>query len=232
MSEQKDHRGEEAERDVASEVGSLPSEDRCTNQPEKADSDCRKQRLSQDAIINDLPSPFVVEWVPRAAALIDRTPRRALDCAIGRGRHAPLLARAGFVTFGVDVNLNAVLDAVARAREDGLIVRGWCADLTTGRLPSAAFDLVVVTRYLQRDLFPSIRGALRLGAPGRPGGVVIYETFTVNQRRHGWGPTSPDHLLEPNELPHHFADFEVLFYEEVEAPEAVARIVARRTSSS
>ena len=44
-------------------------------------------------------------------------------------------------------------------------------------LPTAAFDLVVVTRYLQRDLFPSLRAAVR------PGGLVVYETFTVKQRR-------------------------------------------------
>jgi hypothetical protein len=146
---------------------------------------------------------------------------------MGRGRHALALARAGFLTFGVDARLEAVREASARARAEGLVVRGWCADLTAGRLPSGMFDVVLVTRYLQRDLFPSIRAASKA-----PGGVVVYETFTVNQRRHGWGPTSPDHLLEPGELAGHFAGCDVLFYEEVEAPAAVARIVARRTSVS
>jgi len=89
-------------------------------------------------------------------------------------------------------------------------------------LPAAAFDLLVVTRYLQRDLFPSLRGAVR------PGGCVIYETFTVRQRELGVGPTSPDHLLAPGELRALFAGWDVLFDEEVTAPEAVARMVARR----
>ena len=182
-------------------------------------------------MIDDIPSPFVVRWLPRVAVLVGR-PARAVDLAMGRGRHARLLARAGFVTFGVDLQLDAVRDASARARSEGLVVRGWCADLTEGRLPSGTFDVLLVTRYLQRSLFPSIRGAVRPDAPGRPGGIVLYETFTVNQRRHGFGPTSPDHLLQPDELARHFAGFDVLFYEEVEAPEAVARIVARRTSSS
>ena len=146
---------------------------------------------------------------------------------MGRGRHARLLARAGFLTFGVDVRLAAVREASARARSEGLIVHGWCADLTAGRLPSGMFDVLLVTRYLQRDLFPSLREAVK-----SPGGVVVYETFTVNQRRHGCGPTSPDYLLEPDELARRFAGFDVLFYEEVEVPEAVARIVARRTSAS
>ena len=99
-------------------------------------------------------------------------------------------------------------------------MRGWCADLTMFPLPPAAFDLVIVTRYLQRDLFPSIRGAVR------PGGCVIYETFTVRQRALGVGPTSPDHLLEPGELRAMFTGWDVLFDEEVATPEAVARLVA------
>ena len=60
---------------------------------------------------------------------------------------------------------------------------------------------------------------------------MLYETFTVNQRQLGFGPTSPDHLLQPGELRQLFEGFDVLFYEEVLAPEAVARIVARRPAS-
>jgi hypothetical protein len=61
------------------------------------------------------------------------------------------------------------------------------------------------------------------------GGIVIYETFTVAQRQHGTGPRSPDHLLETGELRQRFDGFEVLQYEETLAPEALARIAARRT---
>ena len=75
---------------------------------------------------------------------------------------------------------------------------------------------------LSRDLFASIREAVV------PHGVVIYETFTVNQRALGTGPTSADHLLRPGELLERFAGFDVLCYEETSEPEAVARIVARR----
>jgi tellurite methyltransferase len=83
---------------------------------------------------------------------------------------------------------------------------------------------VVVTRYLQRDLFPAIRDA------AVPGGLVAYETFTIHQRALGTGPKSPDHLLAPGELAAAFSGFEVLFYEEVTGPEALARILARRPS--
>ncbi len=170
-------------------------------------------------------SPFVAGWVAHLARL-DDSPRTALDLAMGRGRHALVLAHHGFETYGVDVVFQAVRDAVSAAAREGLTVRAWCADLTVFPLPAAAFDLVVVTRYLQRDLFASIRDAVT------PGGFVIYETFTVRQRALGTGPTSADHLLEPGELRAAFDGWDVLFYEEETAPEAAARIVARKPGAS
>ena len=172
-------------------------------------------------------SPFVASWIAELAVRPERS-RRALDLAMGRGRHALLLARHGFQTFGVDLAHDAVRDAMHTARREGLSIHGWCADLTTPALPIAAFDLVVVTRFLQRDLFGAIAAAVK------PGGYVIYETFTVAQRAFGIGPTSPDHLLRAGELRSAFDGCDVLFYEEVEvdAREAVARLVAQRTFSS
>jgi len=201
---------------VTGDVSAAQPEDGGTNEAGKTNSDNGEERLSQTAIIDDPPSPFVVEWVARVAG------RNAIDVAMGRGRHALVLARRGLRTFGVDRRFAAVRDGVRRARAGNLVVRGWCADLEQVPLPRDAFDVVVVTRYLQRDLFPSIRSMTTRG------GVVIYETFTVDQRSLGFGPTSPDHLLEPGELAGRFDGFEVLFYEEVTAREAVARIVARR----
>jgi tellurite methyltransferase len=164
-------------------------------------------------------SPFVARWVGRLARA-DNLPQRALDLAMGRGRHAQLMARHRFRTFGVDVKLDVVREAIESAARDSLTVRGWCADLTVYPLPVSTFDLVVVTRYLQRDLFPSLCASVR------PGGHIIYETFTVKQRALGRGPTSPDHLLAPGELRRFFDGWDVVFSEEVDAPEAMARIVA------
>ena len=162
-----------------------------------------------------------MEW---AAALGPQltAPRRLLDIAMGRGRHALVCAGLGYCVLGVDLNLDAVRAAASEAARQGLRIHAWCADLTATSLPRERFEAVVVTRYLQRDLFEPIRRAVR------PGGIVLYETFTSNQRAHGCGPTSPDHLLEPGELRTRFEGFDLLFYEEVLRPEAVARLVARR----
>jgi tellurite methyltransferase len=141
---------------------------------------------------------------------------------MGMGRHSRALVRAGFRTFGVDLSFDAVHDARGSLVSEGLKIAAWVADLRQHPLPRSRFDVIVVTRYLQRDLFGAISDALA------PGGVVIYETFTTGQPIHGRGPTSPDHLLEPGELRRAFDTLDVLFYEEVSAPDAVARIVAHR----
>ena len=171
------------------------------------------------------PSPFVVQWVERLARELDApcTHPRALDVAMGRGRHTAPIARAGFWVFGVDWNLDVLQVAVANARDNGIAIRAWCADLTQHPLPLAWFDLVVVARYLQRDLFGALRQAVK------PGGFLLYETFTAAQRELHTGPTSPDHLLEPGELRARLAmpDWDVRFYEETQRPEAVARLAAQ-----
>jgi tellurite methyltransferase len=174
--------------------------------------------------LRDPPSFFVAHWISLLAARGESLasnrptvdpPRRALDVAMGRGRHAVALADAGFQVFGVDIKYEAVRAAATLVRERGGRLHGWCADLTVFPLPRGRFELIVVARYLQRDLFPALRKALS------PGGVLVYETFTDR--------TSPDHLLKPGELRQRADDLDVLFYEEVTEPEAVARLVARKT---
>ncbi len=168
----------------------------------------------------DLPSPFIERWV-RELAAGRPAPGRALDVAMGHGRHARLLARAGYRVFGVDIDYDAVAAARTALAAAGDDLLAWCGDLTMAPLPASKFDVIVVARYLQRNLFEAIVDALA------PGGVVLYETFTEAQRARGRGPTSPDHLLKAGELPTYFARLETLFYEEVVAPDALARLVAR-----
>jgi len=172
-----------------------------------------------------LPSPFAAEWIAMLA-VPSLKPHKALDVAMGRGRHAMVLARHGFETFGVDLDFDVVKAAMRGASLEGLRIRGWCADLTMAGLPERVFDIVVVTRYLERSLFETIKASVRLG------GCIVYETFTTAQLELGVGPRSPDHLLHPGELRTAFKDWDVMFYEEVDRPEAVARLVAQRPFSS
>jgi len=176
------------------------------------------------ALSGSMISPFVEEWLPRIAAQLNGHvgPRRALDLAMGNGRHAIPLAEAGFITYGVDRAFERLLAARRSARDRDVTVLQWAADLDTYPLPSARFDLLFCTRFLLRARWDDLKRAVR------PGGFVLYETFTVGQITRGFGPTSPEHLLHPGELERAFADWHVVFSEEQDEPSSMARLVAQK----
>jgi hypothetical protein len=95
------------------------------------------------------------------------------------------------------------------------------AELGTGE-----WELVLVFNYLHRPLFPALVRALK------PGGVLLYETYTSEQARRG-RPTSPDHLLEPGELPQLVSPLEVVRQREGDYEgRAIASVAARRPASA
>lgn len=133
----------------------------------------------------DVPSPWVVRHLPEL-------PRagRVLDLACGRGRHARLLASAGFFVEAVDRDLQALEGLRGSA---GIEVRECDVEGDAWPYFDEQFDGVVVTRYLHRPRLDALAAALR------PGGVVIYETFMVGHERYG-KPSNREFLLQPWEL--------------------------------
>jgi len=104
-------------------------------------------------------------------------------------------------------------------------------NLATG-LGHEEYDLVLVFYYLQRELFPALISALR------PGGILIYKTYTTEQRRIAdeasksgtskSGPSHPMFLLEPNELLRAFQALRILHYHETIADKGVAELVGMK----
>src|SRR5262245_60834721 len=86
-------------------------------------------RSMTDPFGADPPSAFVSEWTRRIAGLLP-PPRRALDVAMGGGRHVNVLAACGLRVFGVDKNQEALRTGRARAMALGNTIQVWCADLT------------------------------------------------------------------------------------------------------
>jgi SAM-dependent methyltransferase len=141
---------------------------------------------------------------------------------MGDGRHAIPLAEAGFVTYGVDLAVARLLNARRACAGRRLDILPWAADLDTYPLPAGRFDLLFCTRFLLRARWDDLKRSVR------PGGFVMYETFTTGQIARGFGPSSPDHLLRPGELAAAFGDWLVMHSEEVTRPAAMARLVARK----
>ena len=114
--------------------------------------------------------------VVQAASLL--SPGRALDLACGTGRHAIWLHQHGWNVTAIDRNAEAVADL----QHHYPAIDSRVADLETDfRIDPNAYDLVVCWLYLQRDLYPQIRAALR------PGGIaalcaLLYGRFAAEPR--------------------------------------------------
>lgn len=162
-------------------------------------------------------------WLVDHAALLPRT-GEALDVACGRGRHALWLAARGLRVRAVDRDAAAIEDLRAEASRLGAAISADVMDLEGGAvsLGRSIFDLIVVIRYLHRPLFPALRDALR------PGGLLVYETFTQAQARRG-RPANPAYLLASGELELLVAPLEILESREGEFDGCdLASVIARR----
>jgi SAM-dependent methyltransferase len=150
----------------------------------------------------------------------------ALDVACGRGRHALWLAERGLRTLAADRDEEALEFVRSEAARRGLPVRTQVMDLERGdvALPRDAFDVIVVVHYLHRPLFAALMEALR------PGGILVYETFTRAQAERGH-PTNPEFLLAPQELRELIQPLEILVEREGDFEgKMLASVIARRPS--
>jgi tellurite methyltransferase len=153
---------------------------------------------------------------------------RALDVAMGEGRNAIFLATRGFEVEGVDISADAVAGALKAAQQAGVSIRATVTDIERGyTIQQNTYDVIVCFHYLQRSLIPQIKDGLKAD------GVVVYETFIVDQVQFG-RPRNPAYLLKHNELLRLFSDFRCLRYREgiVEGRKAIAGIVAQKGAPS
>jgi len=146
---------------------------------------------------------------------LDVIPRggMVLDVACGSGRHALFLAERGWRVHAIDRDAAALatlgpvgpVGQLAAPKLEERKITTECVDLESGNptLGDRLYDAVIVFNYLHRPLMPAIVRAIR------PGGVLIYETFTVGQAERG-RPRNPDFLLKNGELPSLVAPLRVL----------------------
>ena len=92
------------------------------------------------------------------------------------------------------------------------------------RIETGVYDAIICFNYLQRSLIPQIKAGLR------PAGIVVYETYIVEQAELFGKPRNPDYLLKHNELLKMFSDFRCLRYREgvINNQKAIASIIAQK----
>ncbi|MDR4484533.1 MAG: dihydroneopterin aldolase [Nitrospirales bacterium] len=154
------------------------------------------------------PSPFLVEHTSRLPQ------GTVLDVATGRGRHAMYLASKGFSVHGIDRDVDALHELQAQAQKAGLhSITTECIDLEGNPphpmdLGTAKYDVIVVFFYLYRPLFPQLIHALKSG------GVIMYETFLMDNHIHRQHPRRKEFCLETNELLTLLHGLRILHYDE------------------
>ncbi|MCG3778069.1 MAG: Tellurite methyltransferase [Nitrospira sp.] len=159
----------------------------------------------------------------------------ALDLASGSGRNSLYLASQGFHVEAIDRNEQALTELVTTAKQRNLsnlhvqVVDLERATSEWPELPSQTYDVIVVFFYLHRPLFPALIQSLK------PNGILLYETFTLDNHVRHKHPRRAEFCLAQNELLRLTSGLRVLAYDEGEhdgcqGPESAftAQLLAQR----
>ncbi len=139
---------------------------------------------------------------------------KALDVAMGKGRNSIFLASHGFEVTGLERDEESIKICKDEAYKTGVQIDARCVDLEdleSYKIEEYSYDVLICFYYLQRNLFPRIKDALK------PQGIIIYETFLIDQHIKTGHPKRKEYCFEHNELLKLFTelgDFRILYYHE------------------
>ncbi|RPH79652.1 MAG: dihydroneopterin aldolase [Nitrospiraceae bacterium] len=172
----------------------------------------RSRIAQQPQQTHPAPSLFLAQQLQ-----LHRLPKgRALDVAAGSGRHALYLASHGFQVDAIDRDEQAMVQLAATAKQrnlPNLTVHTVDLERKTAErpeFPKQQYDVIVVFFYLHRALFPALIDSLK------PNGVLLYETFTIDNYLRHHHPRRWEFCLAHNELLRLTSTLRVLSYDEGE----------------
>jgi dihydroneopterin aldolase len=175
------------------------------------------------------PASFLIRQSPHL-------PRgSALDLAAGSGRNSLFLAVQGYTVHAVDRDTAALERLRQKAEETGISsISTEILDLenSTSSPPDLGehrYELILVFFYLFRPIFPNLLRALK------PGGMILYETFLIDNHVRYQHPRRKEFCLQPNELLSLCSGLRILHYEEGphkepsgDKPAITARLLAQK----
>lgn len=134
----------------------------------------------------------------------------ALDLACGLGGNSLFLARMNYHVEAIDISDVAINFIEELAAKDKLKIQPRIADLTdlnNLNWPADSFNLVVISYYLDRSLFPMVKRIIK------EGGCLFMETFFQSPQTENQN-VSAQYKLLPKELLAEFEDWNIIFFEE------------------
>ncbi len=131
----------------------------------------------------------------------------ALDLACGRAGNAQLLAQQDLNVDAVDFSTILLEGLSSFVKEQRLNINCIQRDIESDGLSDKKYDVIVVSYFLNRELFSEIIDALK------PNGLLFYQTWSQLAVDDS-GPGNPKFRLEAGELLKLCASMRVLLYSE------------------
>ncbi len=131
----------------------------------------------------------------------------ALDLACGLGGNAFLLAAQGIETWAWDISDVAISQVRQTALQDDLPIHADVRDVVSQPPEPNGFDVIVVSRFLDRRLTSALIDALHIH------GLLFYQTF-IKQAPDDIGPVQNRFRLDIQELLGMFRSLHTLVYRE------------------
>ncbi len=130
-----------------------------------------------------------------------------LDVACGMGGNALFLAERGLNTLAFDISSVAIKKLQEFAVQRNLNIQCEIQDIQAFVWEEERFDVMVVSRFLERTMVSAMMTSLK------PGGVLFFQGFT-QEKVSDTGPNNPNYLLAENELLSLFKPLRLLVYRE------------------
>lgn len=128
----------------------------------------------------------------------------ALDLACGQGGNSFLLAEHGLQVDAWDISPVAI-NQIKKRQQKHQRISANVVDINSRKIPPQSYDVIVVSRFLERSLIPDLIHALKID------GLMFYQTFT-QEKISGSGPSNPLYLLKKGELLNLFSSLVPIIY--------------------
>lgn len=153
------------------------------------------------------PEPFIGEMI---APLQEAGVQRVLDLGFGVGRHAMLLAQAGFVVDGIDASSNGMEYAQAWAAQEGLSLHLTTGDMSQLPYADGEFDAILTWNVIYHGTMDVIHQTIgEIVRCLKPQGYLVCSLISDQHHMAGVGnEIEPRTYVVPGggekEHPHHY----------------------------
>lgn len=172
------------------------------------------------------PSNLILEFIKLNPELTKSA--TVLDIGCGGGRDAVFLSMQGFEVTAIEQKQQVISRAKSLAKNNQQQIEWLTCDVNqTDCLPNKQFNIVVIIRYLNRDLIAWIKKHTPLGT------FLVFQAFSEGVQTLG-SPKNPKHIVQEHEFAENFgksAGFEIIVdrIDELKDGRPVSSFIAQKT---